>query len=213
MEIVHEAVDEYLNVLTRVDNPILKEMEEYGMSRNFPIVGPVVGRFLMQIALILGAKRILELGSGFGYSAAWFLQALPPYGVPPDGGIICTDFSDENTSRGYDYLNRLGAKGRVKFIKGDALEVIAGIEGMFDIIFNDVDKKDYPRAFKQALPRVRSGGLLIADNTLWKGKVADANPDETTRAIQEFNELIFNTPGVISTIIPLRDGISVSLKL
>ena len=209
MTIVSKAINEYLYNLEKVENPILREMEEYGKSRDFRFVGPVVGQLLMQLARIIKANRIHELGSGFGYSAAWFLLAMPP----SEGEIICTDYSDENISRGSEYLERLGANGRINYVKGDALESLEKTGGLFDIIFNDLNKEDYPRAFEKSLPRLRSGGLFIADNVLWSGRVAESDPDEKTRAIMKFNELLFTTPGIISTIIPLRDGVSVSLKL
>lgn len=208
MDIVHSDIESYLRSLFTVDEPVLREMEEYGDSRGFPIVGPLVGRILMQYARSARAENILELGSGFGYSAAWFFL-----GIMTGGRIICTDMSDENIERGKHYLTRLGATGVVSYKKGDALKILDSLDGPFDIIFCDIDKEEYPDAFKAALPKLKSGGLFITDNTLWKGKVTQPDPDETTRAVLEYNRLIFSTPEVMSNIIPLRDGVAVSLKL
>jgi predicted O-methyltransferase YrrM len=207
MNIVNTEIEKYLTGLNMVDEPVLKEMQEFGDSKSFPYVGPLVGRLLMQYAKTTGAKRILELGSGFGYSAAWLFL-----GTMTQGRIICTEFSEDNIAKGREYLARLGAAGCVTFKQGEALEVLDGLDGEFDIIFNDIDKKAYPDAFKKSLPRLKKGGLFISDNVLWKGRVTGDEPDDTTKAVLEHNRLIFNTPQVHSTIIPLRDGVSVSRK-
>lgn len=208
MNFPNESIIEYLHDLTVVENPVYREMEQYGIENDFPIIGPVVGQLLMLLAKIVNAKRILELGSGFGYSAAWFFRALPE-----DGEIICTDRSEENISRGSDYFKSIGASNNIRYIKGDALESMDNTEGLFDIIFMDIDKKEYPRAYDKILPRLRQGGLMIADNTLWQGKVVEPDPDETTKAVQVFNKMIFGKKEVVTMIIPIRDGVSVSVKL
>ena len=208
MHILNDNIEEYLSDITEVDDTVYREMEEYGNSNDFPIVGHVVGRLLMLLAKSIHAKRILELGSGFGYSAVWFLR-----GIPNDGEIICTDRSPEDITRGIAYFERVKAGDRIQYMEGDALESMEKTEGLFDIVFMDIDKKEYPKAFDLIMPRLRSGGLLIADNTLWSGKVTEGDPDETTMAVKVFNEMIFGKKEVISSIIPIRDGVSVSLKL
>jgi len=208
MDIVTEPIETYLKQFALIDEPVIREMEEYGKSKSFPIVGPVVGRLLMQYAKISGARRIFELGSGFGYSAAWFFLA-----TLANGEIICTESSEENIRLGRNYMSRLGAAGVVKFRHGDALKLIRETEGPFDIIFNDIDKQEYPQAFESALPLLKKGGLFITDNVLLKGKVTSSDPDDTTKAVMEYNRMIYNTPGVMSTIIPIRDGVAVSLKI
>ncbi|MFC1729426.1 O-methyltransferase [candidate division KSB1 bacterium] len=207
MDIVNSAVEKYIQQYARIDEPVIAEMEEYGRKRSFPIVGPAVGALLRQYTRIIGAKRILELGSGFGYSAAWFFM-----GTLTRGDITCTEYSDENIAAGRDYMTRLGAVGVVRFLQGDARELIKNVDGPFDIIFNDVDKEQYPELFELGFPLLRRGGLFISDNVLWKGKVTGSDTDEATEGIREFTNIIFNSAGVISTIIPLRDGISVSMK-
>jgi len=208
MNIMHAEIERYLKQYSAVHEPVIAEMEEYGRSVSFPIVGPLVGRLLQQYARISGATRILELGSGFGYSAAWFFMA-----APANVRIICTELSGENVVRGREYMARLGAAGCVRFLQGNALELLDTIDGNFDIIFNDIDKEAYPGAFEKGFPHLRRGGLFISDNVLWKGKVAQGNPDKETRGIMEYNRMIFNSPEALSTIIPLRDGISVSVKI
>ncbi len=207
MEIVTAAIEDYLIRVIPQEDPILEEMEARARETDFPIVGPLVGRFLYQLVKLTGAHRILELGSGFGYSAYWFGQALGD-----SGELILTEFLEENLALAKDSLQRGKISSRARFYQGDALEILEGLEGQFDIIFNDVDKHQYPEVFKRATPRLRSGGLLISDNVLWQGKVVEGQPDERTRGILEYNRLIFESSEFFSSIIPLRDGISVSLK-
>ncbi len=208
MALLDASVTDYLKKLTKVEDSILVEMEEFGESKNFPYVEPEVGKLLLLLAKSINARRVFELGSGYGYSAAWFLKAFPEN----EGEIICTDFSDENIAKGYEYFERLGAKGRITYMKGDAIESLKKTEGPFDIIYNDLDKHDYPKAFEAALPMVRSGGFFIADNALWSGRIFEENPDENSRAILKFNEMIHTSPDVISVIVPIRDGVAISLK-
>lgn len=204
----------YLNSLAEPSSGVLAEMEEYGRRRRFPLVGPLVGRFLLQLALLSNARRVLEIGSGFGYSAAWFLQANQELEV------ICTDSSPLNRERGLEFLARLGVAERADFRVGDALSITSEVEGPFDIIFCDMDKSAYPAAFELALPKLRRGGLFVADNTLWRGYAWTPVPDEApefrrsmTPGIREFNRMASSSREVVTTIIPLRDGVSLSVRL
>lgn len=208
MDIVNPAIENYLHDLDPVRDPILLDMQAYAAPRNFPIVGPLVGRVLQQLALISGAQRIFEMGSGFGYSAYWFAQALGP-----QGRVYCTDGSAENARRAQDYFARAGLSAKLHFEVGDALAIIDQVPGEFDIIFNDIDKEYYPRAFHQAWPRLRRGGLLITDNVLWHGSVVTQDDRPSTAGVREFTRLIFNSPQLVSSILPLRDGVSVSVKM
>lgn len=208
MEIVHPDVNKYINAVLPERHPKLQEMETLARERDFPIIGPQVGRILYQYTRLTGAKKIFEMGSGFGYSAFWFALALPD-----DGKIICTEAAQNNIDMGEDYLKAAGLDKKVDFRKGDAVKILSQTDGLFDIILNDIDKSDYPRAFEMAAPKLRVGGLLITDNTLWSGKVADEKPDATTRAILEYNHLAFSHPDLWTTILPVRDGITVSQKI
>jgi caffeoyl-CoA O-methyltransferase len=183
-------------------------MEALALKTDFPIIGPLVGILLAQLTILSKAKRILELGSGFGYSAYWFAKALPD-----DGKIICTDADAKNRERAIGFLKRDGLLERVDFRVGNALLITEQLDGEFDIILNDIDKLDYPKAFHAATPRLKKGGLLVTDNVIRSGRVVEKNPDKSTRAILEFNKLIYDSPMLWTTIIPLRDGISVSVKL
>jgi predicted O-methyltransferase YrrM len=207
MEIVTAPIEDYLTRITPREDPILEEMESRASETDFPIVGPLVGRLLHQLVKLTGSQRILELGSGFGYSAYWFAKALGD-----SGKIILTEFQEENLALAKDWFQRGELSPRATFHQGDALEILEGLDGEFDIIFNDVNKNHYPEVFQKAGPRLRSGGLLISDNVLWHGQVVEGQPDENTQAILKYNQLIFESPEFFSSIIPIRDGISISIK-
>jgi predicted O-methyltransferase YrrM len=206
--IVQPDIEQYLKDIAPDRDRVLTEMETFAEQIGFPIVGPLVGRLLYLLAASMNAKRILELGSGFGYSAYWFAKA-----TSDDARIICTDNKHENAERARAWFARGNVDKKIEFRVGDALATLAATEGPFDIIFNDIDKHDYPKALALSLPKLRTGGLLISDNVLWKGRVLAEKPDEATAAILTFNRRLYSLPELFSTIIPLRDGVSVSIKL
>ena len=189
-------------------------MEHLARERSFPIVGPHVGQTLQILARGIGARRLLELGSGFGYSAFWFARALQAT-ASDDGELHCTDLLPDNRDRALDFLRRAGLDRHVTFHLGDAREVMQQLSGSFDIIFNDVDKEQYPSLVQPVVERLRVGGLFITDNVLWKGRVtADASLlDETTRAVRRFNTLIHEHPRLATTILPIRDGVALSIRI
>ncbi|MBZ0274046.1 O-methyltransferase [bacterium] len=202
-----ERIDEYLNRFLPGRHPVVAQMEAYAKEHQFPIIGPHVGRLLTMFAQSIHAHTVFEMGSGFGYSAFWF--AL---GMPEDGRLILTDGSEKNRELCYEFSRRLGIEDMLDYRVGDAVEILRGEEGPFDIIYNDIDKLGYPAAYRETHDRLRTGGLFITDNVLWHGAVADENPDENTRAIQEFNRLCFEDERFFSTILPVRDGLMVAMK-
>ncbi|HET8667121.1 MAG TPA: O-methyltransferase [Terriglobales bacterium] len=207
--ITNPAVEEYLYRLIPERDPVLSEMEQIASERRIPIVGPLVGRLLHQIAEMIGAKNVFEMGSAIGYSTIWWARALS------DGGrVIYTDGDRNNADQARRFFERAGVPDRIDVRVGDAMEILSESKAEYDIIFNDVDKEDYPRVFRVAVPRLRKGGLLISDNTLWHGDVADPefDNDERTRAIREFNRLMYESKDLLTTILPLRDGIAVARK-
>jgi len=207
MDIVAPALDAYLQRITPSRHEVLKEMETLANIKQFPIVGPLVGRVLYLYAKLLNPKRILELGSGFGYSAFWWAIASSE-----DCLIFCTEGSAENIQTAEQFLGRAGLRHKVRYYQGDALQTMDQIPGEFDIIFMDIDKHQYPEGFLKGFPRLRRGGLFITDNVLWSGRVVERDPDISTHAIQQYNELIYNTGGAFSCILPVRDGVAVTLK-
>ncbi|MFQ5979079.1 MAG: O-methyltransferase [Candidatus Heimdallarchaeota archaeon] len=208
-DVLLPGLQDYLANLFPDRDEVLLEMEAYAEERQFPIVGPLIGTFLMQYARLIGAKRILELGSGFGYSAIWFAK-----GSTENAEIICTDFSGENVEKAKSYFERAGVSKKIQFRVGDGLEILDQLGGDFDIIFNDIEKEDYPSVLKAAVPRLRKGGLLITDNVLWSGRILDSSStDKTTMGINEYNRLAFNDSRILSSLVPIRDGLGISLKL
>ncbi len=206
--ITSQPVENYLYSLLPRRDPVLTEIEAEAAKRNVPIVGPAVARVLHQLALITGAKNIFEMGSAIGYSTIWWARA-----VGEDGRVIYTDGDRKNADQARGYFERAGVAGRITIKVGDALELLSEQKQEFDIIFCDVDKEDYPRAFRLALLRLRKGGLFVADNVLWSGKVAQKNPsDAATKAIVEFDRLLYASPELFTTILPIRDGIAVAYK-
>jgi caffeoyl-CoA O-methyltransferase len=209
MNILKPEINEYLHNVTPERDRVLQEMEEYAQENNFPIIGPLVGRFLFLQARAIRAKRILELGSGFGYSAYWFAKA-----IEDDGKIYCTDSNPQNAERAKEYFRRGKVFNKIEYlVAGNALNVIDTVEGEFDIIFNDVSKREYPKVFRKAIPRLRKGGLLISDNVLWSGRILNTQPDANTAGILTYNRLVYSSRQLFTTIIPLRDGVAVSIKL
>jgi predicted O-methyltransferase YrrM len=183
-------------------------MEEQATRRHIPIVGPVVARILHQLAIMINAKSIFEMGSAIGYSTIWWARAVG------DGGrVVYTDGDRQNADEARGYFERAGVADRISIRTGDALELLSEQKEEFDIIFNDIDKEDYPRAFRAALPRLRKGGLFITDNVLWSGKVVHKDlADSKTSAIQELNRALYGAAEVFTTILPVRDGVAVAIK-
>ena len=200
-------VEDYLYGMLPARDEVLTEMEADAAQNGVSIVGPAVARLLYQLAVISRAKRIFELGSAIGYSTIWWAR-----GVGEGGKVIYTDGDPKNADKARRYFGRAGVSERVVVRVGDALEILSEEKEQYDIIFNDVDKVDYPRVFKLALPRLKSGGLFVTDNVLWKGKLQKPNPDEQTRAILEFNRLIYESKDLFTTILPIRDGVAVCIK-
>lgn len=203
-----EKVHSYLEQLTPERPVVLREMEQYAKEQKFPIVGPLVGRLLYQAALMTKARRILELGSGFGYSAFWFSLA-----VGGKGHIFMTDRDRKNKTRAFDYFKRAGLVSQFVFKVGDAINLAKRIDGPFDIILNDIDKENYPETLDLAAARLRKGGLFITDNIIWSGRVCERKRDRTTKAIVEFTENLYRDSRFFTTVMPIRDGVSISVRL
>jgi len=202
------AVEDYLYSLLPPRDEVLTEMETEAARREVPIVGPAVARVLYQLALMIGAKSVFEMGSAIGYSTIWWARA-----VGDKGRVIYTDGDSKNAEQARQYFERARVSNRITVHVGDALELLSEQKQEFDIIFNDVDKEDYPRVFRIAIPKLRKGGLFVTDNVLWSGKVAQKNPpDAATKAILEFNRLLYGSPDLFTTILPIRDGVAVALK-
>jgi caffeoyl-CoA O-methyltransferase len=206
--ITETAVDQYMLSLLPARDAVLQEMEEQARKRDIPIVGPAVGRVLFQYARLINARKVFELGSAIGYSTIWWAQA-----VGTNGEVFYTDGNPKKAEEARGYFQRAGVTSRIRIGVGDALEQLSAQNQEFDVIFNDVDKQYYPRVLDLVAPRLRRGGLFITDNALWSGRVTQADAkEETTRAIQEFNQRLYAMKEFFATVLPLRDGLAVAVK-
>jgi caffeoyl-CoA O-methyltransferase len=206
---MQDDVDAYLYELLPERDAVVSEMEAYAAENRVPIIGPAVARMLALFVQISGAKRIFEMGSAIGYSTIWLARA-----AGPRGKVFYTDGDPKNARRAQNYFRRAGVAKRIEVRVGDALALLKKAPGTFDLIFNDVDKHQYPDALRVALPKLRRGGLLITDNTLWSGKAARpaAVDDHDTRGVQEFNRLVYESKELYPVLVPLRDGVTVCRK-
>jgi len=201
-------IDTYLHKQTPKRETVLAEMERYARKNHFPIIGPLVGRFLYQMALVTNAKAVLELGSGYGYSAFWFSRAMGK-----KGKITMTDMDAANRERAFHYFEKAGLTSRFDYKLGDSVEIAKKITGKFDILLNDIDKHGYPQTIDIAARLLRSGGLFITDNIIWSGRVFDASvKDKNTRGIRKFTKALYADDRFMTTILPLRDGIAVAVR-
>lgn len=216
-----KAIDDHLTDLAAAQHhdQILTEMETRATELGFPIVGRAAGRFLELQARAISARRVIELGSGYGYSAYWFARA-----VGGDGEVVCTDGDPDNARLAESYLRRAGAWDNVDYHVGDALETFAGVPGDFDVVYCDIDKDGYPAAWNAAAERIRVGGLFLCDNVLWSGRVAGLAPadepahaaedrDRMTASILQMTRAVAVDERYLSTIAPIRDGVLVALRI
>ena len=207
---IQDDVEEYIYKLLPERDGVVTEIESYAAEHRTPIIGPAVARMLALFVQVSGAKQIFEMGSAIGYSTIWLARA-----AGPKGKVIYTDGNPENARRAKEYFRRAGVAKRIEVQVGNALELVKKSRGSFDLIFNDVDKHQYPDALHAALPKLKRGGLFITDNTLWSGKAARPAPpdDVNTLGVQEFNRLVYASKQLYPVLIPLRDGVTVCQKL
>ena len=208
--LTYQATQDYLTTLVPPREIELQEMEAYAAKHDFPIIGPVCGYYCYQLARMIGARSIFELGSGFGYSTAWFAKAVQENG----GGVVHHTVWDETLSKSaVSYLSRLGYADFVQYHVAEAVTALREESGPFDIIFNDIDKEAYPESLGVIKEKLRSGGLLIIDNMLWSGRIfnkKDVSP--ATEGVREFTRRITTDQDWIVSLAPLRDGMIIAYK-
>lgn len=206
---VDPRVEAYMRSLAAGhDEPVVLEMERLAAERRFPIIGRLVGELLELLALSVGARSVFEMGSGYGYSAYWFSRA-----VGPGGRVVCTDTEAANRELAEGFLSRVGRWDRIDYRVGTAQAVLRQTPGAFDIVFNDVDKAEYPDVWELARDRVRPGGLYLCDNVLWSGRVAEAEAtDASTVAVRRHNELVYADTEFDTCLVPTRDGVLVARR-
>ena len=207
-DIVPTDIEAYVDGHLAARDPALAAVEAQGARERWPIVGPAEGMLLHLLARLVRARRALELGTAIGYSTTWIARGLEA------GGELVTVEGDPETARvAAENLKRTGVADRVRILVGEAKDVVPDLEGPFDLIFLDVDKGSYPALLEPCADRLRAGGLLVADNVLWSGEVVKRRADADTRAIQAYNDAIAEDPRFASVILPVRDGVSVALKV
>lgn len=203
-------VEQYVYHLLPESEPVFREMERYATEHDVPIVGPAVGRLLLLIARIAGAQSVFEAGSAIGYSTLWWALA-----TGENGRVIYTDSDPENARRARASFEKAGVEKRIQIEIGDSLDILKRQNQKFDIVFNDVNKEVYPQVLKLASAKVRKGGVYIVDNTLWSGRVTRPvqASDTATAAVVRHNRELAESKEWISSVIPLRDGVSVAMRL
>lgn len=209
-KINYQSVQKYLTALVPAREPELQKMEAYAENNDFPIIGPVCGYYCYQLARMINAKSVFELGSGYGYSTAWFAKAVKENG----GGVVHhTVWDDDLSKRAEANLSALGLVDLVRFHNAEAVATLRQTPGPFDIIFNDIDKEGYPDSLPVTKEKLRHGGLLIIDNMIWHGQTLDPNDhEESTEAIRRFTRDITTDLDWIVSLIPARDGMIVAYK-
>lgn len=201
----------YLDSLVPERPAELQAMETYAKQQNFPIIGPAAGQLCYQIARMIGARSIFELGSGYGYSTAWFARALRENG----GGSVHHVVWDEALSQqARKHLSALGYDDLVAYHIGEAVQTLRDTAGPFDLIFSDIDKAGYPASLPVIAEKLRPGGVLIIDNMIWHGEIFDEdNHTPDTEGVRTFTRQITSDPNWIVSLVPIRDGLIVAYKV
>jgi caffeoyl-CoA O-methyltransferase len=206
----YAAIQDFLIGLVPPREPEMQVMEEYGRKTDFPIIGPAAGYACYQITRLIKAKSVFEMGSGYGYSTAWFARGVKENG----GGVVHHVVWDEKLSKlASGHLARLGYDGIIQYHMAEAVATLRETPGPFDLIFCDIEKQDYPAALPVIKGKLRPAGVLIIDNILWSGRIFDkADGSAATQGVREFTRLITADPDWIVSLAPVRDGMIVAYK-
>lgn len=210
-EIMPARLTDYLDSLVPSRDPVMEEMEAYAREVRFPIIGTAAGYCNYILARMIGARQIFELGSGYGYSTAWFAKAVRENG----GGVVHHVVWDNDlSSKARGYLGRLGYDDIVQFHVGEAVETLKNTQGTFDMMFNDIDKHGYPASIPVIKEKLKPGGILLIDNMLWHGAIFDeTDQSPNTIGVQEVTRMLTTDPDFKSTLIPIRDGMIMAYYL
>ncbi len=210
VKLTYPEVQDFLISLVPPRDPEMRKMEGYAKRTGFPIIGPAAGYVCYQVARMLHVRSVFEMGSGYGYSTAWFARAVRENG----GGVVHHVVWDAKlTEKARGHLGRLGFDGLIQYHTGEAVATLRSLPGPFDLIFNDIEKQDYPASLAVIKERLRPGGALITDNILWSGRIFDRkDKTEQTRGVREFTRLITRDPDWIVSLVPVRDGVMVAYR-
>jgi caffeoyl-CoA O-methyltransferase len=208
--LVSAQVSTYLETLVPPRAAELARMERMAKKTGFPIIGPAVGHLCYLLARTISARRVFELGSGYGYSTAWFARAVKENG----GGVVHhVVWDDDLSARARKHLAALGLDDTVHYTVGEAVGALQKTDGEFDLIFNDIDKRGYPAALPVIESKLRPGGLLIVDNLLWSGYIFDRKDRSAdTEGVRKLTRLVMKSPQWTASIVPIRDGVLVARK-
>lgn len=203
-------LQDYLVGLVPPRDPEMQLMEEYAQKNKFPIIGPAAGYACYQLARLMGAKSVFEMGSGYGYSTAWFAKAVQENG----GGVVHHVVWDKKLSRmAREHLTHLGFEGIVKYHVAEAVETLQHVAGPLDLIFNDIEKKGYPASLPVIKQKLRRGGVLIIDNMLWHGRIFDGTDHtQDTEGVRAATDALIHDSDWIVTLTPVRDGMIIAYR-
>ena len=206
-----QQLGSYLDALVPARHPELVSMEQWAREHRFPIVGPASGNLCYLVARMIGARQVYELGSGYGYSTAWFCRAVQDNG---GGAVHHVVWDEELSQRARGHLAALGYADLVRYHVGEAVqELTAEDDGSFDLIFNDIDKDGYPKALPVIAAKLRPGGVLIIDNMLLRGRIFDSEASGADLdGVREFTRMITSDDAWITTLVPIRDGLIVARR-
>jgi len=206
-----EQLSNYLEGLVPERPAEMLKMEAYAAEHDFPIIGPAAGYYCYLTARLIRAQRVFELGSGYGYSTAWFARAVAENG---GGHVFHTVWDEELSQRAREHLSALGYGEIVRYQVSEAVNALRDVEGTFDLIFNDIHKEGYPESLEVIEERLRPGGVLIVDNMLWSGRVMDeANQEPSTQAIRAVTRQLSESDRWINSLVPIRDGLAVAYRV
>lgn len=210
MKPIAEPLDNYLIDLVPSRPAEMRKMEAYAEEHGFPIIGPAAGNFCYLTARLSGARRVFEMGSGYGYSTAWLARAVKENG---GGEVFHVVWDEELSQQAQKHLSNLGYEGIVRYRVAEAVAALRETEGSFDLIFNDIEKKRYPESIDVIEQKLRPGGVLIIDNMIWSGRVYDPdNRDSSTEAIRETTRKLTSNPNWVVSLVPIRDGLLVAYR-
>ncbi|HXF64106.1 MAG TPA: O-methyltransferase [Caldilineaceae bacterium] len=209
-ELIAPQVQSYLDQLVPARVAEMRKMESYAEEHNFPIIGPASGQLCYLVARLIGAQRVFELGSGYGYSTAWFARAVQENG----GGVVHHVVWDETLSQmARGHLAAMGYDHLIRYHVGEAVQTLKETDGIFDLIFNDIDKEGYPASLPVIDEKLRPGGVLIIDNMFRGGQIFDkSDQSPSTQGVREVTRMLQDNDRWIISVAPIRDGVMIAMK-
>jgi predicted O-methyltransferase YrrM len=208
--LIPDYLMDYLDSLVPGRPPEMQAMEAYARKIDFPIIGPSSGYLCYQVARMIGARRVFELGSGYGYSTAWFARAVSENG---GGEVFHVVWDEELSKQARQHLGVLGYTDMIRYHVAEAVQTLRETPGPFDLIFNDINKEDYAASLPVITEKLRRGGVLIVDNMLWHGQIFEAgDKSPATGSVRKLTDLLTRSPDWIASLAPVRDGVMVAYR-